>query len=122
MRNSGNKTAASAHGMRSGGLAVDAMAIGCLGIDRRGERFFVLDHFSAYISNGFENQRQYSNSRSKIKLRRTRVKNTPEGFALSLVGQIALADNKLSLSRALALSRSLALSLSVDTFSLSLSP
>ena len=69
-----------------------------------------------------ENQRQYSNSRSKIKLRRTRVKNTPEGFALSLVGQIALADNKLSLSRALALSRSLALSLSVDTFSLSLSP
>jgi hypothetical protein len=31
--------------MGSGGLAVDAMAIGCLGVDRRGERFFVLSHF-----------------------------------------------------------------------------
>ena len=37
---SGNKIAASAHGMGSGGLAVDAMAIGCLGVDRRVERFF----------------------------------------------------------------------------------
>ena len=26
----------------SGGLAVDALAIGCLGVERRGERFFVL--------------------------------------------------------------------------------
>jgi len=26
--------------MGSGGLAVDAMAIGCLGVERRGERFF----------------------------------------------------------------------------------
>jgi hypothetical protein len=32
---SGNKIAASAHGMGSGGLAVDAMAIGCLGVERR---------------------------------------------------------------------------------------
>ena len=39
-RNSGNKISASAHGMGSGGLAVDAMAIGCLGVDRRVERFF----------------------------------------------------------------------------------
>ena len=37
---SGNKIAASAHGMGSGGLAVDAMAIGCLGVERREERFF----------------------------------------------------------------------------------
>jgi len=37
---SGNKIAVSAHGMGSGGLAVDAMAIGCLGVDRRVERFF----------------------------------------------------------------------------------
>ena len=39
---SGNKIAASAHGMGSGGLAfsVDAMAIGCLGVDRRVELFF----------------------------------------------------------------------------------
>ena len=44
-RDSGNKIAASAHGMGSGGLAADAMAIGCLGVDRRGERFFVLSHF-----------------------------------------------------------------------------
>jgi len=36
---------ASAHGMGSGGLAVDAMAIVCLGVDRCGERFFVLSHF-----------------------------------------------------------------------------
>jgi hypothetical protein len=37
-RDSGNKIAASAHGMGSGGLVVDAMsaAIGCLGVDRRG--------------------------------------------------------------------------------------
>ena len=33
VRDSGNKIAASAHGMGSGGLAVDAMAIGCLGVD-----------------------------------------------------------------------------------------
>ena len=41
---SGNKTAAaaSAHGMGSGVLAVDVRAIGCLGVDRCGERFFVL--------------------------------------------------------------------------------
>ena len=37
---SGNKIAVSAHGMGSGGLAVDAMAIGCLGVDRRVELFF----------------------------------------------------------------------------------
>jgi len=48
-RESGNKIAASAHGMGSGGLAVDAMAIGCLGVERRGERFFVLSHFSSEI-------------------------------------------------------------------------
>jgi hypothetical protein len=41
-RDSGNKTAASAHGMGSGGLSVDAMAIGCLGVERRGERCQVL--------------------------------------------------------------------------------
>ncbi len=39
-RDSGNKIAASAHGMGAGGLAVDAMAIGCLGVERRVERFF----------------------------------------------------------------------------------
>jgi len=43
-RDSGNKTAASAHGMGLGGLAVDAMAIGCLGVERCGGRFFVLSH------------------------------------------------------------------------------
>ena len=37
---SGNQIAASAHGMGLGGLAVDDMAIGCLGVDRRVERFF----------------------------------------------------------------------------------
>ena len=42
-RDAGNKNAAS--GMGSGGLAVDSMAIGCRGVDRRGERFFVLSHF-----------------------------------------------------------------------------
>ena len=31
--------------MRAGDLAVDAMAIGCLDVDRRGRRFFVLSHF-----------------------------------------------------------------------------
>jgi len=36
----GNKIAASAHGMGSGGSAVDAMVIGCLGVDRRAERSF----------------------------------------------------------------------------------
>jgi hypothetical protein len=30
--------------MGSGGLVVDAMSIGCRGVDRRGERFFVLSH------------------------------------------------------------------------------
>ena len=39
-RDSDNKTAASAHGMGSGGLSVDVMSIGCLGVDRHGERFF----------------------------------------------------------------------------------
>ncbi len=39
-RGSGNKIAASAHGMGLGGLVVDAMAIGCLGVERRVERFF----------------------------------------------------------------------------------
>ena len=53
---SGNKTAASAHGMGSGVLAVDARAIGCLGVDRCGERFFVLTIFAslpnfAYVPN-----------------------------------------------------------------------
>ena len=37
---SGNKIADSAHGMGSGGSVVDAMVIGCLGVDRRVERFF----------------------------------------------------------------------------------
>ena len=37
---SGNKIAVSAHGMGSGGSAVDAMAIGCLGVERRVELFF----------------------------------------------------------------------------------
>jgi hypothetical protein len=46
-RDSCNKTAASAHGIGSGDLAVDAMAIGCLGMDRHGERFFVLNHFAS---------------------------------------------------------------------------
>ena len=40
-----NKIAASAHGMGSGCLAVDVMVIGCLGVDRRVERFFILSHF-----------------------------------------------------------------------------
>ena len=44
-RDSGNKIADSAHGMGSGDLAVDVMVIGCLGVDRRGERIFVLSHF-----------------------------------------------------------------------------
>jgi hypothetical protein len=44
-RNSGNKIAASVHGMGSGCLAVDAMVIQCLGVDRRVERFFILNHF-----------------------------------------------------------------------------
>ena len=39
-RDSDNKIDASAHGMGLGGLAVDDMAIGCLGVDRRVERFF----------------------------------------------------------------------------------
>ena len=39
-RHPGNKAAASAHGMGPGDLTVDAMSIGCLGVDRSGERFF----------------------------------------------------------------------------------
>ena len=39
-RDPGNKAADSAHVMGSGGLAVVAVAIGCLGAERRGERFF----------------------------------------------------------------------------------
>ncbi len=35
--------------MGSGGLADDAMAIRCLGVERRGERLFVLSHFSASL-------------------------------------------------------------------------
>ncbi len=44
---SGNKIAAIAHGMGSGGLAIDAMVIGYLGVpvDCRVERLFVLSHF-----------------------------------------------------------------------------
>ncbi len=41
-RDPGNKAAASAHGMGSGGLAVDAMAVGSLGVERRVERLFAL--------------------------------------------------------------------------------
>jgi hypothetical protein len=40
-----NKNAASAYGKGAGGLAVDAMVIGCLGVERRGRRFLVLGHF-----------------------------------------------------------------------------
>jgi len=54
-RDSCNKVAASAHGMGSGGLAVDAMAIGCVGVERRGERFFVLSHFSSLLFKCGEN-------------------------------------------------------------------
>ena len=43
-RDAGNKNAASAYGMGAGGLAVDAMAIGCLGVECSGRRFFVLTH------------------------------------------------------------------------------
>ncbi len=39
-RDPGNKAADSAHVMGSGGLAVVAVAIGCLGAERRGEQFF----------------------------------------------------------------------------------
>ena len=38
-RDSGDKITASAHDMGSGYLAVDAMVIGCLGVERRAERF-----------------------------------------------------------------------------------
>jgi hypothetical protein len=44
-RDSGDKITASAHDMGSGYLAVDAMVIGCLGVERRMERFFILSHF-----------------------------------------------------------------------------
>ena len=61
-RDSGNKIAASAHGMGSGGLAVDAMSIGCLGVDRRVERFFsylaIFVFFRSVSSTGAENQFQ----------------------------------------------------------------
>jgi len=50
---SGNKIAASAHGMGSGGLAVDAMSIGCLGVERRVELFF------SYLAN-FHAPRNFS--------------------------------------------------------------
>ena len=50
---SGNKTAASAHGMGSGVLAVDVRAIGCLGVDRCGERFFVLTIFALGLRRGY---------------------------------------------------------------------
>ena len=39
-RDAGNKITASAHGMGSGGSSVDARVIGCLGVERRAERFF----------------------------------------------------------------------------------
>ncbi len=39
-RNAGNKIAASAHGMGSGGSDIDDMVIGCLDVERRAERFF----------------------------------------------------------------------------------
>jgi hypothetical protein len=45
-RDFGKKIAASAHGMGSGGSAVDAMVIGCLGVERRAERFFRTEPFS----------------------------------------------------------------------------
>jgi hypothetical protein len=45
-RHSGNKSAASAHGIGSGGLAVDNMVVRCLGVETRGERFFALSHFA----------------------------------------------------------------------------
>jgi hypothetical protein len=38
-----------AYGMGAGGLAVDAMAVGCLGVERRGRRFFALSHFSTTL-------------------------------------------------------------------------
>ena len=46
--NSGNKIAASAHGMGSGGSAVDAMVIGCLGVERAKRFFFVLSPAPRY--------------------------------------------------------------------------
>ena len=44
-RDAAKKNTASAY-VRAGDLAVDAMEIGCLGVERRGRRFFVLSHFS----------------------------------------------------------------------------
>ena len=41
----GNKEAASAHDMGSGGLGVDVVAMGCLVAERRGERFFLNQEF-----------------------------------------------------------------------------
>ena len=48
-RDPGNKAAASAHGMGSGGLAVDAMAVGSLGVERRVERSFALHSFCSPV-------------------------------------------------------------------------
>jgi hypothetical protein len=56
VRDSGNKSTArigrlssqrhgDAHGIGSGGLAVNVMVIGCLGVELRGERFLALSHF-----------------------------------------------------------------------------
>ncbi len=65
-RNSGNKIAASAHGMGSGGLAVDTMAIGCLGVDHRLKLFFVLSHFRRkYLANSVSFSRSRGMSRVK---------------------------------------------------------
>ena len=52
-RDSGSKIAASAHGMGAGGLAVDTMSIGCLGVERRVELFF------SYLAN-FHAPRNFS--------------------------------------------------------------
>ena len=49
-RDSGNKIAASAHGMGSGGLAVDAMAIGCLGVERRVEMRVVAGQAVSWVA------------------------------------------------------------------------
>ena len=38
--------------MGAGGLAVDAMVIGCLGVERRVERLFVLSHFYRFFCLG----------------------------------------------------------------------
>ena len=66
-RDSGNKIAASAHGMGSGGSAVDAMVIGCLGVESRAERF--LSYLAMYSVVCI----QYSVSQKKIKKNKCRV-------------------------------------------------